>query len=151
MFMDRAFTNSPGYKRAADYAKATLESWGLQQVHFDTWEENFGTGWQLKKFSLQNLSPVYFPVIAYPKAWSPGVKGTVKRRGCLPGYQKRRRPRQIQGQAKGKIVLFSLPTPVKPGFVPDATRFVDSTLLQMANSGASEAFTGRRFQAPVEP
>src|SRR5688572_16010976 len=71
-------TNSPGYKRAADYAKSTLESWGLQNVHFDQWDEEFGRGWELKKFSLHSLSPVYFPVIAYPKAWTPGIKGTIQ-------------------------------------------------------------------------
>lgn len=144
-------TNSPGYKQAADYAKATLESWGLQKVYFDTWDENFGTGWQLKKFSLQNIAPVYFPVIAYPKAWSPGIKGVIKAEAIYLDIKKEEDLAKYKGKLKGKIVLFSLPTPVKPGFVPDATRFADSTLLQMANSGATEAFTGRRFQSPAEP
>ena len=60
-------TNSQGYKKAADYAKATLESWGLKNVQFDSWGEEFGRGWELKKFSLQSLEPVYFPIISYPK------------------------------------------------------------------------------------
>jgi hypothetical protein len=144
-------TNSAGYKKAADYAKATLESWGVQNVHFDTWDEPFGRGWELKKFSLQNLEPVYFPVIAYPKAWTPGVKGKVQAEAVYLDIKKEEDINKYKGKLKGKIVLFSLPTPVKPGFTPDATRLVDSVLLDMADSGPSESFTGRRFQAPTEP
>src|SRR5947209_1976640 len=45
-------TNSPQHKKAAEYAKSTLESWGLQNVVIDQWDEEFGRGWQLKKFNL---------------------------------------------------------------------------------------------------
>jgi carboxypeptidase Q len=144
-------TNSPGYKKAADYAKGALESWGLKNVHFDTWDEDFGRGWQLKKFSLQALSPVYFPVIAYPKAWTPGVKGAVEGDAVYLDIKSEEDINKYKGKLKGKIVLFSLPTPVKPGFKPDATRISDSTLLVMANSGVEENFSARRFQAPSEP
>lgn len=143
-------TNSSGYKKAAEYAKSKLESWGLQNVHFDTWEEDFGRGWELKKFSLHSVEPVYFPVIAYPKAWSPGVKGTIKAEAVYLDIKKEEDIDKYKGKLKGKIVLFSLPTPVSPGFKPDATRLDDSTLLRMANSGPSQAFGGR-FRAPSEP
>lgn len=145
-------TNSPGYKRAADYAKTTLTSWGVENVSFDVWNEDFGKGWQLKKFSLQSISPVYFPVTAYPKAWTPGVKGTVTADVVYLDISKEEDIAKYKGKLKGKIVMFSLPTPVKPGFKPDATRLTDSTLLVMANAApASESQTGRRFRAPTEP
>jgi carboxypeptidase Q len=144
-------TNSPNYRKAAEYVKTTLESWGLQNVQFDTWGEPFGRGWELKKFSLQSLEPVYFPLIAYPKAWTPGIKGTIQAEAVYLNIKSEDDLGKFRGKLKGKLVLFSLPTPVKPGFVPDATRLNDSTLLQMANSGASESFTGRRFQSPSEP
>lgn len=144
-------TNSPGYKRAAEYAKTTMESWGLQQVHYDQWDEEFGRGWQLKKFSLHATGPVYFPVIAQPKAWTPGVKGTVQAEVVYLDIQKEEDLEKFKGKLKGKIVLFSLPTPVKPGFEPDAKRYDEKDLLDMANSGPTEAFRGRRFFAPTEP
>lgn len=144
-------TNSPGYKKAAEYAKGKLESWGLQNVAYDTWTDDSLSGWQLKKFSLHNVAPVYSPVIAYPKAWTPGIKGTIQAEAVYLDIKKEGDLDQYKGKLKGKIVLFTLPTPVKPGFTPDATRFHDSTLLQMANSGAQEGFTGRRFTAPQEP
>ncbi|HYG18913.1 MAG TPA: hypothetical protein VD816_08285, partial [Ohtaekwangia sp.] len=144
-------TGSPGYKAAADYAKSTLQSWKIDNVHFDVWDENFGRGWQLKKFSLHAMSPVYSPIIAYPKAWSPGVKGNIQAEAVYLDIASEEDLQRYKGKLKGKIVLFSLPTPVKPGFKPDAYRFNDSTLLRMSNSGATEAFTGRRFQSPTEP
>ncbi len=144
-------TNSTGYRNAAEYARKTLESYGVEGVHFDQWDEPFGRGWNLKKFTLQNVSPVYFPVIAYPKAWSPGIKGSVQAEAVYLDIQNEEDIKKYEGKLKGKYVLFSLPTPVKPGFVPDATRLTDSVLLLMANSGASESFGGRRFRAPTEP
>jgi carboxypeptidase Q len=126
--------NSPGYKKAADYAKSKLESWGLQNVHFDSWGEDFGRGWELKKFSLQSLEPVYFPIIAYPKAWSPGIKGTVQASAVYLDVKEESDLSKYTGQLKGKIVLFNAPVSVKPGFVPDAARFNDSTLLKMSNA-----------------
>ena len=144
-------TNSPGYKRAADYAKTTLTSWGVENVAFDVWDEPFGRGWQLKKFSLQNLEPVFSPIIAHPKAWSPGIKGPIQAEAIFLDIEKEEDLKKYQGKLKGKFVLFSLPTPVKPGFTPDATRLVDSVLLQMANSPSTESFSGRRFSAPTEP
>lgn len=144
-------TNSPGYKKGADYARQTLTEWGVENVHFDVWDEAFGRGWFLKKFSLQNLAPVYSPLIAYPKAWTPGVKGTLQAEAVYLDIKSEDDLKKYQGKLKGKFVLFSLPTPVRPGFKPDASRLGDSVLLEMANSSASEAFTGRRFYAPSEP
>jgi carboxypeptidase Q len=146
-------TNSPGYKKAAEYAKSTLQSWGLQNAAFDNWGEIFGRGWSLKKFSLQALEPSYFPVIAYPKAWSPGIKGTIQAEVVYLDVKKEEDIQKYKGKLKGKIVLFSLPTVVKPGFDADAKRFEDSELLGMANSGAQEATTRARgrFRASMGP
>ena len=47
-------------------AECELESWGT-----------FGRGWSLKRFSAQVSEPLGFPLIAYPKAWSPGTNGPV--------------------------------------------------------------------------
>lgn len=144
-------SNSPGYKNAANYAKTQLEKWGLQNVHYDMWDADFGRGWYLKRFSLQNMEPVYFPVIAYPKAWSPGVKGTVKGEAVYLDVTTEEDLQKYKGKLKGNIVLFSLPTPVKPGFEADAKRFNDAELLDMANAGNQEANRGSRFRGGSEP
>lgn len=140
-------TNSPGYKKAAEYAKSKLETFGLSNVHYDTWDEDFGKGWFLKKFSLQNMEPVYFPVIAFPKAWSPGIKGTIKADAVYLDAKNEADLAKYKGKLKGKVVLFSATVDVKPGFKPDASRFNDSTLLTMANAGYEPPFDMRRYAA----
>ncbi len=145
-------TNSPNYKKAADYAKSSLEKWGLSNAHIDVWNEEFGRGWQLKKFSMQVIEPSAAPIIGHPKAWSPGIKGTVQAEVVFLDVKTEADLVKYKGKLKGKVVLFSLPTPIRPGFKADATRFNDSTLLVMANSGGTEAFTGRgRFGGANAP
>src|SRR5690606_33499845 len=140
-------TGSRGYDRAAEYAQRTLLSWGVENVHFDYWDETFGRGWELKKFALSMTSPTYMPVIAWPKAWSPGVKGTVRGEAIYLDVQKESDLEQYKGKLKDKIVLFSLPEPVRPSFTPDAWRHADSVLEEMAGAPASAAYRGRRFTA----
>lgn len=127
-------TNSPQHKKAAEYVKSTLESWGLQNVVIDQWDEEFGRGWQLKKFNLQTLEPSAFQVIAHPKAWSPGIKGTVTAEAVYLDAKTEADLEKYKGKLKGKIVLFSAPVNVRPGFKSDASRLNDSTLLKMANA-----------------
>lgn len=138
-------TNSPNFKKAAEYAKATLESYGLQNVHIDYWGEEFGRGWELKKFTLQSLEPVYASIIAYPKAWTPGIKGTMATDAVFLDVKTEADLAKYKGKLKDKIILFSAPVAVKPGFVADAKRFNDSTLLSMANAGVQEEGGQRNF------
>jgi len=132
-------TNSLNHKKAAEYAKATLESYGLQNVQIDYWGEEFGRGWQLKKFSLQTIEPMTSPLIAYPKAWTPGIKGSLITDAVYLDVKTEADLVKYKGKLKDKIVLFSSTIAVKPGFVADANRLHDTTLLQMANAGFPES------------
>jgi hypothetical protein len=144
-------TNSKGYASAAAYAKSAMEGWGLANVHYDQWDEIFGKGWELRKFAFAQLEPTYAPMIAYPKAWTPGVKGLVKAEAVYLDIMKESDLDRYRGKLKGKIVLFSLPTPLRPSFKADAWRHADSVLEEMASAKASTAYRGRRFSPPSEP
>jgi hypothetical protein len=130
---------SPEYKRAADWAAKELRGWGLQNVHYKHWAP-LGKGWSLKNFYAMVKTPVPYPVIAYPAAWSPGVDETesdvvyldVKKPEDFDAYK---------GKLKGKYVLLSTPAELKPHFEPLALRLADSVLLKMANADVQ---TGRR-------
>jgi carboxypeptidase Q len=67
-------TASPGFMRAAAYAKAALEGWGAKNVAIDPWGE-FGKGWELEKSYVAITAPYYKSLSAYPKAWTAGTKG----------------------------------------------------------------------------
>ncbi len=65
-------TGSPNMKRANEWTRDQLTKWGLQNSHLEPWGP-FGRGWVLKGFSAQVTEPQAIPLIAYPKAWSPGA------------------------------------------------------------------------------
>ena len=69
-------TASPGMKRANEWTRDQLTKWGLQNAHLEPWGP-FGRGWTLKRFSAQVTEPLTIPLIAYPKAWSPGTDGAI--------------------------------------------------------------------------
>src|SRR3954465_1905753 len=68
-------TGSPNIREAAEWAQKTMKEWGLANVHVESWP--FGRGWQNQRFVANALTPRAYPLIAYPKAWTPGTNGPV--------------------------------------------------------------------------
>lgn len=60
-------SNSPGLKRAQDWAVKQFTEWGLKNVHLESWGK-FGKGWQIDKFYAATTLPFYHTIIASPKA-----------------------------------------------------------------------------------
>jgi len=69
-------TNSPGYRKAADWAVKTLQGWGASKPHLEKWG-TFGRGWSLTHLSASLVAPVYAPLEVAPKAWCAGTSGPV--------------------------------------------------------------------------
>jgi hypothetical protein len=134
------------FREAADWASAKLKEFGAENVHY----EKFGPaakGWTLKKFYLNVLEPRAFPVIAYPKAWSPGTKGIITGKAVYLDVQNEVDLEKFHGKLKGAFVLLNDLVPVTPHFQGDASREPDSTLLKLANlSSADRGGRGRRPQ-----
>ena len=66
--------NSPGYTKAANYAKNKLTEWGVQKATLDPWGE-FGKVWELEKMYFAMTAPYYKPMMLYPKTWTTGTTG----------------------------------------------------------------------------
>lgn len=137
-------TGSSEYREAALWAKATLESWGLQNVRLDEWGP-FGKGWSLKSFSANVLEPRVFPLIAYPKAWSPGTRGTMKADVVHLNVREDSDFEKYKGTLKGKIVLISEMRDVEPRFKALSERLTDEDLLKLANAGPEPGRQRRRM------
>jgi hypothetical protein len=67
---------SPEKEEAAEWAMKTMRSWGLSNVREQRFP--FGKGWSLEHFSAEMTEPRVSPLIAYPKAWTPGTNGPVE-------------------------------------------------------------------------
>jgi len=126
-------TASPNMKRANDWTRDQLTKWGLQNAHLESWGP-FGRGWLLKDFSAAVIEPQAIPLIAYPKAWSPGVEIPFGDVVYLDAKEEADLAR-FKGQLKGKIVLAGLMRPVNAHFDPEGTRLTDKELLALADAG----------------
>jgi len=125
-------TGSPGFMRAANYAKDQLTQWGLTDAMLDRWGD-FGKSWELEKSYVAMTAPWYKSLEAYPKAWTGGTNGlhnaeviliTAKDSAGLDAYR---------GKLAGKILLPDRSDAYKLSFRPDARRYTDQQLDSMAN------------------
>jgi len=126
-------TGSPGFLKAANYAKQKLSGWGLSDAKLDPWGE-FGKGWELQKSYLAITAPYYKPLSAYPKAWVSGTKGLKSAEVLLISAKDSTELEKYKGQLKGKILIIDAPIDYKQSFKADASRYTDSALTAMANA-----------------
>jgi carboxypeptidase Q len=124
-------TNSPNMKRANEWTRETMAKWGMQNAKLVPWGP-FGRGWELKDFKATVISPSTFPVIAYPKAWSPSTKGVVTSDVVYLDIKSDEDFGKYKGQLRGKIVLISRPRDIKPDFTGMGTRLSDEDLAKLA-------------------
>jgi carboxypeptidase Q len=120
-------TASPGFYRAAEYAKKQLGQWGLVNAALDPWGE-FGKGWELQKSYLALTAPYYKPMIAFPKAWCGGTDGLKSASVLLISATDSAGLDRYKGQLAGKILLLERQDVYKSSFKPDATRYTDEEL-----------------------
>jgi carboxypeptidase Q len=126
-------TASPNLKRAEEYARDKLREWSLGNAHLEAWGP-FGRGWSLEGFTANMISPGFSPLIAYPKAWSPGTSGTIRGEVVFLDAKTTADLVKYKGKLRGKIVLFSPARNVDPLFDPPAQRQTDEQLLRLADA-----------------
>lgn len=143
-------TASPGFRQAADWAVKRLQSYGVQNVRLEKWG-SFGRSWSLKQASLEVLEPSYTALDAAPLAWSDSTSGTAT--GELiyaPFGPNTQDPRKLEenlskfitqwkGKLKGKIVLFTQMSPLRPVTQPLFERYTDKELSDLAMAPAPAA------------
>lgn len=144
-------TNSPGFLRAANWAKDELTRMGLVNATLEPWGD-FGKGWEQTRCYVAMTAPYYVPMIAIPRAWTGSTPGKkminsdvilIKAKDSAELYQK------YAGTLKGKIVMLYSRDTLKPSFEPDGVRFSQEALDKMANAKPDttrRVLTGRRPQ-----
>lgn len=129
-------TNSPGFFKAANWAKNKLTEMGLTNVALEPWGD-FGVGWEQNRCYLAVTSPYYFPVVAIPRAWTgstPGKKMMTSEIIVINAKDSLELFQNYSGKIKGKIVMVYSADTLKPSFNADGTRFTDDELNKMANA-----------------
>ncbi len=126
-------TASPGMKRANEWTRDQLTKWGLQNAHLESWGP-FGRGWTLKKFSAQVIEPLDIPLIAYPKAWSPGLASPLTADVVYVDAKTEADLEKFKGKLNGKIVLTAAMRDVAAHFEAQGTRLNEKELLALADA-----------------
>jgi hypothetical protein len=131
-------TGSPNMKRANDWTRDQLASFGLANAHLEGWGP-FGRGWSQESISVRMISPDVAPLIAYAKAWTPGTNGAVHA-DCIRGVIESAGDfEKYRGKLAGKIVLLGVDPEVKPIVQSPYLRFSDKSLAEYSEYDIAEA------------
>ncbi|MEW6701915.1 MAG: M20/M25/M40 family metallo-hydrolase [Bacteroidota bacterium] len=136
---------SPQYRQAGEWAVNKLKEIGLENSKMEPWG-TFGRGWELQKIYAAMTAPQYMPLIAYPKAWTPGTKGIVKGNPILLEVKKAEDLEKYKGKIKDAIVLTQSEQEVETSFEADAKRRTEEDLQKLAMApepGAKSPFANR--------
>jgi hypothetical protein len=140
-------TGSPAQKRAAEYARDRLASYGLSNARLEPW--HFGRGWTLEKLTLEMIEPRYMPLIGYADGWSSGTSGEIV---ATPVFIGGKSPSEVDSMAtklKGAIVMTDpvmvnfirkdRPQPSDPDYQPMSAAYATSAGGARAGGGRGNA------------
>ncbi|HEV2860913.1 MAG TPA: M20/M25/M40 family metallo-hydrolase [Pyrinomonadaceae bacterium] len=126
-------TGSPGMKRANEWTRDKMTAWGLQNARLEAWGP-FGRGWTLRRFSAEVVEPQAIPLVAFPKAWSPGTEGPLVAEVVYVDAKNEQELERFRGTLRGRVVLNGPTREVKAHFTPEAERVTEKDLLDLANA-----------------
>ncbi|HEU5413072.1 MAG TPA: M20/M25/M40 family metallo-hydrolase [Candidatus Angelobacter sp.] len=120
-------TGSPNMKKANEWTRDQLTSFGLANAHLEPWSP-FGRGWANEYINVRMVSPDIAPIIAYAKAWTPGTNGAVKGQVVRVNIRTPQDEEKYRGKLAGKIVLVGDDPEVKPSVEPLSERYNQKSL-----------------------
>jgi hypothetical protein len=124
-------TGSPQMKRANEWTRQQLESWGLANAHLEPWGP-FGRGWTFDHVSVHMLQPEAAPLLAYPRAWTPATAGLVRGELVRAKIDSEADIDKLKGKVAGKILLLGEARELKPPDKPAFTRYTTEGLDELA-------------------
>ena len=144
-------TNSPGYFRAANWAKDELTKMGLVNAALEPWGD-FGVGWEQNRCYIAMTAPYYNTIVAIPRAWTgstPGKKAITGDVIIINAKDSAELYQNYSGKLKGKIVMVYSADTLHPSYTPNGQRYADTTLDRMAKA-QPDAPRGPRNFTPNE-
>jgi len=136
-------TNSPGFRRAGDWAVKEMTSWGLVNVKLQPFGP-FGRGWANDKFYMMATTPGgSLPVIGYPQAWTSSTNGIVSGDAVFATIDTPEDIASWKGKLKGKFLLLTAMPEVPALFEPQAQRYTQDQLRDLERETDSAGRGGR--------
>jgi hypothetical protein len=127
-------TASPAHKRAAEYARERLASYGLSNARLEPWQ--FGRGWTMEKLEIEMVEPRYLPLLGYADGWSPSTNGEITAVPIFVGGKTPDAVEAMKASLKGQIVMTQpmmvnfirrdRPNPSDPNYVAGGAAYATS-------------------------
>jgi hypothetical protein len=128
-------TGSPNIRKAQKWATETFATMGMK-ARTEQWGP-FGRGWRCDHVMMAVTGDNPWPVIAFPKAWSPGIEGRVEAEVV---HVASLTAEQLEAaDLVGKIVLIEPVRDVKEPFDGISKRHDAESLLRLADQQRAEA------------
>ena len=134
-------TGSPNMKEAGDWAMKTMKDWGLANVHSEAWP--FGRGWQNQRFVALAVTPRAYPLVGFPKAWTPGTNGPVTGDAVIAVINNEKDFETFRGKLRGKFVLSTAMRDVQPQMTAPGHRYSDDELAELSKQPSAGGRGGR--------
>ena len=135
-------TGSPNMKRANEWTRDQLTSFGLSNAHLEAWGP-FGRGWANQYVNARMTSPDVAPLIVYAKAWTPGTNGAVSGKCVRVNIEKKEDFDKYKGKLAGMIVIFGPDAEVKPVETAPFQRYSDDELAKLGQFDATDKYAFR--------
>lgn len=119
-------SGSPALREANEWTRQRMEEWGLSNARLEGFE--FGKGWSFEHVSAHLESPRKAPLIAYPRAWTPGTGGEVSGEVVRINLATRDDLEKHRGELSGKIILMDRPRAVADNAGTQVQRHDDQSL-----------------------
>ncbi|HSG38240.1 MAG TPA: M20/M25/M40 family metallo-hydrolase [Thermoanaerobaculia bacterium] len=100
-------TGSPQLKEANEWTRRQFADWGLANARLEGFP--FGRGWSFTSCEVRMTSPRTLPILALPKAWTPGTNGPVRGEVVQVELATEEDLEKQKGKLAGKIVLLDEP------------------------------------------
>jgi carboxypeptidase Q len=123
-------TGSPNMKRANEWTRDQFTAMGLSNSHLEPWGP-FGRGWANQYVNVRMTSPDIVPLIAYPKAWTPGTNGVVQGKCVRVIVEDKKDFEKYRGKLTGMIVIAGTDADAKLITDPLSKRFSDDELAKL--------------------
>jgi len=139
-------TASPAHKRAVEWTRDRLASYGLANVHIEPWK--FGRGWEMQKLTIEMTEPRYLPLIGYPDGWSAATAGEVVAAPTFLGAKTPDEVDAMKARLKGAIVMSQpiltnfvrkdRPNPSDESYQPNGAAYATSVGNPSTSSGQAQ-------------
>jgi hypothetical protein len=134
-------TGSPQMKKASEWTRQQLAASGLVNARLERWGP-FGRGWSFERASVHMVSPLSTPVIALPKAWTPGTAGPVRGPVTKVKLTTQSDLDKNKGKLAGRIVFLSSARTLYAPTKPLVSRYTDEELEELAQFPVPSRFDG---------